>query len=224
MSSTNDPTRCANCGQEKHTSELRRQMCQQEYLKALMKKWAITALIIAPTFLFLCGLAIVPAFAQEYESHLYVGVAGINQHEVVISQTQPSLSSVLAGSPIYFTIRLSDPETVSTIGLEQVVSQVEPNKVYGGYDIKTSAITNSENQTAIISLVDSEGKTSYSLVIQPEQKQIVTPEIQNPSLLPSGIGNYASYIVGTIIIGVILAIGISIVKHKSRQNSRWRTN
>ena len=218
---------CLNCktqiratpeNPEHHTKE-EMEKCGRELLSRMVKQMAVVAIF---AFLF---ASVGYANAQEWtESHLFVGVTGINQHEVVISQTQPSLTSVLAGSPIYFTVRMGEPETVSTIGLEQVVSQVEPNKIYGGYDIKTSAITNSQNQTAIIAFVNSEGHTTYSLVIQPEQKQIVTPEIQNSSLLPTWIGNYASYIVGAIIVGVMLAIGISIVKHKNRQNSRWRIN
>ena len=156
------------------------------------------------------------AQAQTYQD-TRLSVNGI---EVPVGMGNPELSTIPVGQ-VYGTIRISEPETVSC-NLENCVSSIETDKTFGGWIAKVSGTMG--NLTSEIQLVNSEGSITYTIILLPEQKQIVTPEIQSTSLLPTWIGNYASYIVGTIIVGVILAISISIVKHKSRQNSRWRTN
>lgn len=114
MSSTNDPTKCPNCGTElsAHT-QLRRQLCQQEYLKTLMKKWAITGLVVALPILF---FGINSAMAQ-YEIQLFAG-----DNPIILSDQQVNIITEQAGTYMH---GMATGGAVVKSDLENFVSQTD---------------------------------------------------------------------------------------------------
>jgi hypothetical protein len=86
---TRDPTKCAHCGADLalHT-ELRKQLCQQEFLKTLMKKWAIIALgIFCMASFFLPPIV----FAQQSQTQLF----GQDGNPIALSNQNPDVITSL---------------------------------------------------------------------------------------------------------------------------------
>ena len=109
--------------------------------------------------------------AQPYQE-IHLSVNGV---EVPIGTGQVQVLKIPNGQ-VFSTIHIEEPETISCT-LQNCVTSVQVDNTFGGYVAKISGTMT--NQTSQIQLVNSQGTITYTIVMEMEQKQIVTQSQPN---------------------------------------------
>ena len=99
----------------------------------------------------------------------------VNGAEQIVGTGNPQILKIQSGQ-IYSTIHIEEPETISCT-LENCVASVQVDNTFGGYVAKVSGTMT--NQTSQIQLVNSQGQVTYTIVMETEQKQVVTQDPQS---------------------------------------------
>jgi hypothetical protein len=193
MKMSRDPTKCPNpncvTDLDKHT-ELRKQLCQNEYIKYLMKKWAITGLVVACSIFFFINT--MPAYAINVTS---VSLDD-NQIPVVVPSGSPAIVQTSSGLVHGTMTTEGQPEQVTSSNLNDFVYQ-ETRTADGSFNVEFDGIL--DNHTGTINLVQ-DGSVSYSLVLEPQTMKVASPE--TGLAIPTWV--YAVGVAGGCAVGLVL--------------------
>lgn len=131
--------------------------------------------------------------AQPYqETHLFV-----NGVEQMVGTNDPQIENISSGQ-VYSTISIPEQESISCT-LQNCVTSLQPDNTFGGYIAKISGTM--VNQTSQIQLVNPQGQITYTIVMMPEQKQIVTQDLQTS--LGIQMPEIPMFVFGIVVVGLI---------------------
>lgn len=126
----------------------------------------------------------------------------VNGAEQIVGTGNPQILKIQSGQ-VFSTIHIEQPDTISCT-LENCVASVQVDNTFGGFVAKISGTKT--NETSEIQLINSQGAVTYTIVMETEQKQIVTqdPQSQFSIKMPDQIPIFVWGIFG--IVGVIAVL------------------